>query len=381
MTAIGKTGAQEGSDRPTLPSPSRRSVLKGVLATAGGLAATVAAPRARAAAPGAVTLFTWESYHDDAWLAEFTRNTGIRVDAVRAGSVDEMFARVKSGAVEPDVMILDSGVVPRYAAADMIVPLDLGRLKHAGNIAPQIDYKKADAVRGSLYGVPYNWGTQPLIYNSALVTSGTDTWATLWDPKYRGKIGIFDDAYATLPVIAKYVGAKDPFSLTDAEFEKVAQALRRLRPQVRTITQSFDEAAALYAAGDAVIGICQIASVINTVQDKHLPFATAFPREGTPSWIDNQAVTRKGDRPESYALIDAALDAKWQARFIKASANNGILTADAAMAAGVTREQLARTNILAQERPGFWDGLFIFRSPENMDRRLELWNDFKAGTL
>ncbi len=382
MTTSSGTGVPGNSDLLAVSSPSRRTLLKGALAAAGGMAGTAIASRSRAETPpGAVTLFTWESYHEDPWLAEFTKNTGIKVNVARTGSVDEMFQRTKSGAISPDVIVLDTGVIPRFAAAGLIVPIDVGQVKNASNVTPKIDYKKVDAVDGSLYGIPYNWGTQPLMYDSRVVTSGTDTWATLWDPKYQGKVGVFDDAYAVMPLIAKYVGAKDPFHLTDAEFEKVRDALKRLRPQVRTITQSFDEATALYASGDAVVGICQIVSVVTALQDRHLPFTYSFPNEGTPSWIDNQAVTRQGNRPEAYALINAALDAKWQARFIKASSNNGILTADEAMAAGLTKEQLARTNVLAQEQPDFWKNLYIFKAPENMDRRLELWNDFKAGTL
>ncbi|MNV74459.1 hypothetical protein D3C71_1676790 [compost metagenome] len=49
--------------------------------------------------------------------------------------------------------------------------------------------------------------------------------------------------------------------------------------------------------------------------------------------------------------------------------------------AGVAEDVLAKTNVIDQSKPGFWDKMSIFKSPENIDRRVEIWNDFKAGTL
>ena len=31
--------------------------------------------------------------------------------------------------------------------------------------------------------------------------------------------------------------------------------------------------------------------------------------------------------------------------------------------------------------PAFWKKMIFFQNPEDVDRRLEIWNAFKAGTL
>jgi spermidine/putrescine transport system substrate-binding protein len=229
--------------------------------------------------------------------------------------------------------------------------------------------------------VPYNWGTQPLMFDTKAVTSGTDTWGVLWDKQYAGKVSMFDDAYVTFPMIALYVGAKDPYNLTDAEFDKCRAALRDLRPQVRTIARGFDDATATFAAGEATLGYCQNISEVFALQGKGMAFAYSFPKEGTPTWIDNAVLTPQGSRPEAYTFINAGLDAKWQARFITSSGNNGILSADEAKAQNISEDILKNTNVLDQAKPGFWDQMSIFQPPENIDKRLEIWNDFKAGTL
>ncbi|MCY1314288.1 hypothetical protein D9M70_649120 [compost metagenome] len=75
------------------------------------------------------------------------------------------------------------------------------------------------------------------------------------------------------------------------------------------------------------------------------------------------------------------LSLPWQGRFISTSFNNGILTEASGREAGIPADILAKTNVIDQSKPGFWEKMSIFQSPENIDRRVEIWNDFKAGIL
>jgi len=58
-----------------------------------------------------------------------------------------------------------------------------------------------------------------------------------------------------------------------------------------------------------------------------------------------------------------------------------VLNAKAARDAGLTEDELKVTNILDSDAPDFWEKLVVYQKPEDLDRRLQLWNDFKAGTL
>lgn len=376
------TDARNQILRPTAGSRiGRRSFLKTSAAITGGAFVASRLGTARAAAKE-LTIFTWETYHDDPWIAEYTAKTGVKVNVVRTGSVDEMFAQTSSGAVQADIIYFDTSSVPRYINAGLIAPLDDSKLKNTGNITKQLDYHKLLTIDGKLWGVPYNWGTQPLMFNAEQVTPAPDSWGALWDPKYKGKVNMFDDAFITFPMIALYVGAKNAYQLTDAEFENCRKALRELRPQVRTIARGFDDAQTIYAAGDGVIGYCQNISIVWNLKAKNLPFAYSFPKEGTPTWIDCAILSKAGaEKQEAYDFIDANLDRAWQGRFITASINNGILSAAEAKAAGIPEDVLTKTNIIDQDQPGFWDKMSVLQPPEDIDKRVEIWNEFKAGTL
>lgn len=359
-------------------APSRRSVIKSMGLAAGALAAPGVLRRAYAADP--IVLLTWETYHDPAWCKEWSDQNGVEVKPVVIGSVDELFSQPFSGAVQPDIMYIETGSLPRFKEAGLITKFDTSKVPNIANITPKLEWKKYTAVGGDVVAVPYNWGTQPLMFN-ADVMKAPDTWAALWDPKYRGKVNMFDDCTITFPMIALYIGAKDPFNLTDAELGLCEKALRDLRPQIRTIARGFDDAATIYAAGDAVIGYCQNIAVVTSLQDKGKNFNYSLPKEGTPTWIDCTGVSKKGDRDIVYKFINDNLSAKWQSRFIEASTNNGVLDLAKATAGGVTEKTLKRTNIPDSEAGDFWNKLVILQKPEDFDRRLQIWNDFKAGTL
>ncbi|MBM3517210.1 MAG: extracellular solute-binding protein [Alphaproteobacteria bacterium] len=354
----------------------RRRFLKTAAATAGVAAFSIGR---RAHAADEITVFTWETYHEPPWVEAYTAKTGVKVNIVNTGSVDEMYSKTRSGAIEADLILVDSGSVSRYVKAGLLAPFDAAKVANVGNITASLDWKGINSVDGQLYGVPYNWGTQPLMYHTEKVTPAPDSWGVLWDPKYKGQVNMFDDSYVTFPMIALYVGAKDPFNLTDAEFEKCREALLALRPQIRTIAKGFDDATSIYGAGDAVVGYCQNIAVVTDLVERGLPFAYTFPKEGTPSWVDNFVVTERGNRQASYDFCSECLSLGWQKQFVEFSANNGILSLDNARAAAINEDILKNTNVIDQTAPGFFDKLVFFLPPEDFDRRLEIWNEFKAG--
>lgn len=359
---------------------TRRTVLKAGGAVAGALFAPNIIRPANAAEQ--ILLLTWETYHDDEWIQEWGKANDTEVRAVRIGSEDELFSQPFSGAVQPDILYVETGSLFRFKEAGLIKGMDVSKLPNAANISKNLAWKDFTTVGGETVGVPYNWGTQPLMYNADVVTEPeTATWATLWDAKYQGQVNMFDDCTITFPMIALYIGAADPFNLTEEEFGKCTDALRALRQQVRVIARGFDDATTIYAAGEAVIGYCQNVAVVTSLQAKGKNFKYSLPKEGTPTWIDCASISPKGDRPIVYKFMDDNLSTAWQARFITKSTNNGILAADSARAAGITEDALKITNIIDSEAGDFWEKLVIFQRPEDLDRRLQIWNDFKAGVL
>lgn len=364
-------------------SINRRDFL-GKAAVGTAAAAMVASPyvsRAALAAEEDIVLFSWESYDEDPWLEEWSKSTGVRVNVTRFGSIDELFAKARTGAVTPDLMIIDTSEFKHFRQQDLIVPIDLAKVPNAKNISPAIDFDKTNVMDGKLYAVPYNWGPNPMMYRADRVTEGTDTWMTMWDPKYAGRVGVLDDAYSTFELLGIVCGAKDPYNLTDADFDKCADLLRRLRPQVKTLLKGANDTEALFTSGDLDIGFCQAVTSVENARKAGKDVRYSFPKEGVPSWLDNAVITKKGDRDIVYNFINYRLSLPWQTRFIKLSAMPGVLDTKTAETGGLSSDDIGKTYMNLLDKPNFWSGLKLVQAQNDLDRRLQMFNDFKAGVL
>ena len=368
----------------TLGASINRRDLLGKAAVGATAAAIIASPyvsRAARAAEDEIVLFTWESYDEDPWLEEWTKATGVRVNATRFGSIDELFAKVRTGSVTPDVMIIDTSEFQHFRNEKAIVPIDVSKIPNAKNISPAIKYTKTNFMDGQLYAIPYNWGPNPMMYRADLVTDGTDTWKTMWDPKYAGRVGVLDDAYSTFELLGIVSGAADPYNLTNADFEKCANLLRTLRPQVKTLLKGANDTEALFVSGDLDIGFCMSVTSVADARKAGKDVRYSIPKEGVPSWMDNSVISKKGDRDIVYKFIDYRLSLPWQKRFIELSTMPGVLDTKLAKEAGLSSDAIAKTYMNLLDKPDFWDNLQLVRTQNDLDRRLQIFNDFKAGVL
>ena len=59
-----------------------------------------------------------------------------------------------------------------------------------------------------VYGVPWAFGPNPLIYDTTKIKTAPASWNELWDKKYRGKLSLQDDI-ATLWMVAQSLGMDD----------------------------------------------------------------------------------------------------------------------------------------------------------------------------
>ncbi|MFO1536998.1 MAG: PotD/PotF family extracellular solute-binding protein [Actinomycetota bacterium] len=327
---------------------------------------------------GTVTILTWEGYHDPALLEAYSAETGVQVSQITAGSVDEMFARALAAPGEIDLVYFDAGNVVRYRDAGLLTALDPAMVPNTANIAAGLPWEEALSLDGDIYGLPYNWGTQPLMWNIEAFPEAPTSWKVLWDPAYAGKVTIPDDSYIGIPMIALAQGIDDPYQLDDAGFATVREALSGLRPNLRTLTTGFNDAQNLYATGDVVVGYLQNVAVANALNADGVRFAYGYPEEGTPFWIDGSMMLTGGNRQEVYDFIDHTLDVPWQAAFIPATGNAGILDY-ATAAANVDADVLADTEVGNLSDPDFWAAMSPMVAPNRFDERIALWNEFKAG--
>src|SRR6266536_1317182 len=167
-------------------------------AAGGGTAATTAPAPAATAAPaaqggGQLNIVAWEGYVDDSWKKPFEDKTGCKVSVTYAGSSDEMFSKFRSGGGATYDLVSASGDASlRFIQAGALQEVDISKVSHFSELAPQLRSPPHNTVDGKHYGVSFMWGPNVLIYDKKAFPDAPKSWSVLYDAKNSGKITIPD---------------------------------------------------------------------------------------------------------------------------------------------------------------------------------------------
>ena len=150
-----------------------------------------------------LNVYNWGEYisngSDDSVdvVAAFEKLTGIKVNYTTFDSNESLYAKLKSGAANYDVIIPSDYMVAKMISEGMLMPLDYSNIPNFQNIDEE--YRNGDYDPENAYTVPYTLCTTGIIYNTKMVDEAPTSWADLWDEKYAGNILMFNnsrDAYA-----------------------------------------------------------------------------------------------------------------------------------------------------------------------------------------
>jgi putrescine transport system substrate-binding protein len=125
-------------------------------------------PAEKAAAPqagGTLRIYNWSDYIDPALLAQFTKETGIKVTYDTFDSNEVLETKVLQGNTGYDLVVPSNHNVPRYITAGAIQPLDKKQLPGLDKLARDVLAHMEPFDPGEKYSVPYMQGTIGIGYN------------------------------------------------------------------------------------------------------------------------------------------------------------------------------------------------------------------------
>ncbi len=239
-----------------------------------------------------------EGYADPVFVRPFEQSHHCKVDASYMKTSDDLYDRLhhpKSGE-EFDVLSPSSDIAQAIIDDGLAAPLDSALVKNRNTT----DKLRSPLVRDKqAYGVPFMWGPNLLLYDeAAFAQSPPSSWSVLWNPKYRGRIAIWDDV-STIYMTAQLLGceshsstcgypapvAPDPtvlFNLGPTQLELVKAKLLALMPRqwstASELTNLFENHEVIAAMGWPLI--------TNQLRKSGFPARDLVPKERTTGWID-----------------------------------------------------------------------------------------------
>ena len=211
------------------------------------------------------------------------------------GSSDELVAKLRGGSASNyDVISPSSDVATMIASAGLAAPLDLSKIPSYPQLSEKLRAMPLVRVNGNVYGVPFTWGPNPLLYDTTAFAKAPDSWAVLWDPKLKGKISVWDEL-STIYMAAQLLGYDKPdpnhlYNLTDDELENVKKKLLELKPNVRKYWSTGGELTNLFENHEIVAAMGWPLKT-NQLRKANFPIGETIPKENTTGWIDHLMIT------------------------------------------------------------------------------------------
>jgi putative spermidine/putrescine transport system substrate-binding protein/spermidine/putrescine transport system substrate-binding protein len=238
-----------------------------------------------------LSLLVWEGYADPSFLQAFEQAHHCRIVASYMGSSDELVAKLRGGSASNyDVISPSSDVATSIVRAGLAAPLDLSRIPSYNQLSARLRDSPLVKANGQTYGVPFVWGPNPLLYDTTALPQPPVSWSILWDPRYKGKVSLWDEL-SSIYMAAQVLGYDKPdpsqlYNLSDAQLEAVKKKLIELKPNIRKYWSTGGELTNLFQNHEVVIAMGW-PLMTNQLRKLNFPIAETIPRENTTGWIDH----------------------------------------------------------------------------------------------
>lgn len=355
----------------------RRKLLLG--ASASGLLGTLSPGLiggARAADPVPVRLWLQSQWWADDYAAAAEKSVGVRISNTTTASNPTTFSKLMAGGGrDVDVVQIAGPFIPPMADRGILQPIDMSQIPNASALYPA--FAKPDYVfgkDGKQYGIPFVWGYDSLLYNADHVAE-SDTFGVLYDEKYKGRIGLRDDAFFGLSTAALYLGKQQPFAMDSKDLQEVKRFLISKKPVIRTLWGSFAEVVTLMKNKDiwATAGWLPIYWVLKQTERMNVRYPV--PREGAPGWVACFVIPKETKSVEAvHRYINWMLSPEWATPI---AADKGYYSTGRLGRPGLKPEivqALNYDNIEPLVQNLKWSGF-----PPNLQDWTEAWTEFKAA--
>jgi len=327
---------------------------------------------------GELNFMVWEGYTDTLFTKPFEETCGVKINATFMGSSDDLIAKLKAGNGQTfDLVSPSSDAVTQIIQSGLATPLDLKRIPSYNDLMASFRGLSMARKDSLVYGLPWAFGPNPLIYDTTKVKPAPSSWTELWDRKYRGKLSLQDDI-ASLWMVAQTLGLDDPndrshlYNLSDEDLAKVKAKMLELKPNVRKYWATAGDMIQLFQSGEIVAGE---GWPLMTAQLRAagFPAGEIIPQEGTTAWADHWVLTSGATNLNAaYAWLEYSAQPFTQK--LMADVTNYIV-ANPGAKGYMTPQQVATQRDIAEygTKVNFWQW------SQRRDKYQEVWNEVKAA--
>ena len=279
---------------------------------------------------GALGIVAWAGYIERGetdkaydWVTKFEADTGCKVTVKTAATSDEMVALMNEGGF--DLVTASGDASLRLIAGKTVQPINTDLIPSWGTVDERLQNAPWHTVDGVHYGVPYQWGSNVLMYNTSVFKEAPTSWNVVFEEMNlpdgkpnAGRVQAFDgpiyiaDAALYLMKHKPELGIKDPYELNEDQYKA---ALELLRAQRKIVSKYWHDA---FVQIDDFTNAGFVASSswpfqVNLLVSQTQPIASTVPEEGATGWADTTMMHANAEHPNcAYKWLEHSINPKLQ---------------------------------------------------------------------
>lgn len=279
---------------------------------------------------GQVDIIAWAGYIERGetdpaydWVTDFEEETGCKVNIKTAATSDEMVALMVDGGF--DLVTASGDASNRLISGGRVQEINTSLVPSWNTVDERLQNAPWHTVDGKHYGVPYQWGSNVLMYNTDVFSEPPSSWevvfkeTTLPDGQSnKGRVQAYDgpiyvaDAALYLKAHNPELGITDPYELTRDQFNAALDLLREQRQLVgRYWHDAFIQIDDFTNEGVAASSSWPFQ--VNVLQFDGAPIASVVPEEGATGWADTTMMHVDAAHPNcAYKWLEHSLNPKLQ---------------------------------------------------------------------
>ncbi|WP_066015209.1 extracellular solute-binding protein [Endozoicomonas atrinae] len=268
-----------------------------------------------------LNVYNWSDYIAEDTIANFEKETGIKVRYDVFDSNEVLEAKLLSGKTGYDIVVPSASFMARQIQAGVFKELDKSKLPDWKHLDDEIMGLVETYDQENKHSFPYLWGTTGIGYNPDLVEkylgeeAPVDSWSLVFEEENISKLSKCGVAFLNaptevVPAALSYLGL-DPNSTNKADYAKAEELLMKVRPYITYFHSS--RFISDLANGDICVAIGWSGDVLQASDrayeaDNGVVVEYTIPKEGAGMWFDMLAIPNDAENvDEAYAFLNYLL--------------------------------------------------------------------------
>ena len=240
-------------------------------------------------------VYNWSEYMPESVIAQFEKETGIKIVYSTYDSNEAMYAKLKIVGSGYDLAFPSTYYVNKMRKEGLLLPIDKTKITNLKHIDPTLLDKDYD--KGNQYSVPYMWGSTALVLNTkAYPKSMLQSYKDLMKPEFKGQILLTNDMREIFGMALLALGYSGNSTNPD-EIKAAYEYLKKLTPNVRLFSSESQKDP--FINGEVIAGLAWNGQ-INEAHQVLPEIEYIYPKEGAILWLDSMVI------PKGSKNIDAA---------------------------------------------------------------------------